>query len=86
MKTKIRKNKLRYYRRLLNWTQEQLAEAVGSRYQYIGRYERGVYRTPKALRVKISAVLGLPLEVVFPEDTDQLVQGVGNEKTKNRPI
>lgn len=81
----IRKNKIRYYRRLLNWTQEQLAEAVGSRYQYIGRYERGMYRTPKDLQEKISAVLGLPRETIFPDDTKFAKREVlDNEKTKHK--
>ena len=80
----IKNNKIRYYRRLLNWTQEQLAEAVGSRYQYIGNYERGVYRTPKDLQKKISTVLGLPLEVIFPDDMKFAKQGGLNEETKNR--
>lgn len=86
MKAKIKANKIRYYRRLLNWTQEQLAEAVGSRYQYIGRYERGVNRIPEKLKPKIASVLGLPQEVVFPEDTGLPLRGVLNEKTENRPI
>lgn len=81
----IKRNKIRYYRRLLNWTQEQLAEAVGSRYQYIGRYERGMYRTPKDLQEKIASVLGLPLETVFPDDTKFANQGVLDEKTRNKP-
>ncbi|GAH41849.1 unnamed protein product [marine sediment metagenome] len=80
----IKKNKIRYYRRLLNWTQEQLAEAVGSRYQYIGRYERGIHRTPKDLQEKISAVLGLPLGTIFPDDTKFAKQGVLDDKTKNK--
>jgi DNA-binding XRE family transcriptional regulator len=84
MRKQIKKNKLRHYRRLMNWTQLELAEAVGSRQQYIGTYERGIIGTPKCLKPKIASVLGLPFEVVFPEDTDRTVQGVGNEKSKNR--
>lgn len=82
----IKRNKLKYYRRLLNWTQEQLAEAVGSRYQYIGRYERGMIGTPKDLQEKIASVLGLPKKVIFPDDTKFAKQGVLDEKTRNRPI
>ena len=82
----IKINKIRYYRRLLNWTQEQLAEAVGSRYQYIGRYERGVHRTPKDIREKIASVLGLPIKVIFPDDTKFANQGVLDEKTRNKTI
>ncbi|GAI61362.1 unnamed protein product [marine sediment metagenome] len=84
MRKQIKKNQLRYFRRQMNWTQLELARAVGSRQLYISRYERGVHRTPRDLQVRIASVLGLPIEVVFP-DTDGLVQGVGNDKTKNRP-
>jgi len=85
MRKRIKKNQLRYFRRQMNWTQTQLAKAVGSRQEYIQRYEQGIYKTPEGLKLKIVSVLGLPLEVVFPEDTDRTVQGVVNEKTKNRP-
>ncbi|MBA7623433.1 hypothetical protein ES703_30829 [subsurface metagenome] len=85
MRKRNQKNRLRDYRRLMNWTQLELAEAVGSRQLYISRYERGIIRTPEYLKPKIASVLGLPLEVVFPEDTDRTVQGVVNEKSKNRP-
>jgi len=80
MRKRNKKNRLRDYRRLMNWTQSELAKAVGSRQLYISRYERGIYRTPEQLKPKIASVLGLPLEVVFPEDTDRTVQEVENEK------
>jgi len=85
----IRENKIRYYRRLLDWTQEQLAEAVGferiNGQVYISRYERGVYRIQKDLQEKISAVLGLPRKVIFPENIGPTERGVLDEKTRNRP-
>ena len=86
----IRENKIRYYRRLLNWTQEQLAEAVGferiNGQVYISRYERGMYRTPKDLQEKITAVLGLPIKVIFPEDTGLTEREGLDEKTRNKTI
>ena len=88
MKAKIRKNKLRHYRRLLDWTQTELAEAVGlergSGQIYISRGERGTRKISEHLRVKISATLGLPRETIFPEDTGLPLRGVLDEKT-NRP-
>ena len=69
MRKQIKKNKIRYYRRLMNWTQLELAEAVGSRQQSIGTYERGIIGTPKRLKPKIASVLGLPEDLIFPEDT-----------------
>jgi transcriptional regulator with XRE-family HTH domain len=86
MRKQSKINKIRYYRRLLNWTQEQLAEAVGSRYQYIGRYERGMYRTPKDLQEKIASVLGLPVKTIFPENVELAEPEVLDEKTRNRTI
>lgn len=90
MRKQIRKNKLRYYRRLLNWSQADLAVTAGleriTGQTSISGYERGLYRCPEALRIKISAVLGLPRETVFPEDTGLPLRGVLDEKTKNRPI
>jgi len=75
MRKQIRKNRLRYYRRLLNWSQAELATAVGlervNGQIYISNYERGVCRCPEALRVKISSILGLPRETVFPEDENR---------------
>ena len=69
MRKRIRKNKIRDYRRLLDWTQSELAKAVGTRQQYIGRYERGIHKVPERLKPKIASVLGLPESVIFPEDT-----------------
>jgi transcriptional regulator with XRE-family HTH domain len=73
MKSKKSSNKIRYYRRLLDWTQTQLAEGIGlesiNGQVYISKYERGVQRTPKRLKPKIASVLGLPEEVIFPDDT-----------------
>jgi len=75
MRKQIEQNKLRYYRRLLDWTQTQLAEAVGLERKngqtYIGWYERGVVRTPKHLKPKIASVLGLPVKVIFPDSKSE---------------
>ena len=69
MRKRIRKNKIRDYRRLLNWTQSELAKAVGSRQQYICKYERGIHKVPEHLKSKIASVLGLPEQIMFSEDT-----------------
>lgn len=78
MRKRIKENKLKYFRRQMNWTQTQLAKAVGSRQLYISRYERGIIGTPKQLQPKIASVLGLPLEVIFPDSE------VLDEQTKNK--
>ena len=70
MRKQIKKNKIRHYRRLLDWTQSELAKAVGSRQQYIGRYERGIHKVPERLKPRIASVLELPEDLIFPEDID----------------
>lgn len=89
MRKQIRQNRLRQYRRLLNWTQTELAKACGLKPRNgqvaISAYECGICRCPSALRIKIASVLGLPRETVFPEDTGLSKRGVLDEKT-NRPI
>lgn len=78
MRKRVKKNRLKDYRRLMNWTQSELAKAVGSRQLYISRYERGIIGTPKQLQPKIASVLGLPLEVIFPDNE------VLDENSKNK--
>jgi len=80
MRKQIEKNKLRYYRRLLDWTQTQLSNSTGIGQVNISRYERGTRRVSEGLKIKIASVLGLPQELIFPEDSDSPGQGVGNEK------
>lgn len=79
MRKRIKKNQLRYFRRQMNWTQTQLAKAVGSRQLYISRYEQGIYRIPEGLKSKIASVLGLPIQLIFPDSE------VLDEQTKNKP-
>jgi len=75
MRKQIKKNKIRHYRRLLNWTQSQLAKAVGSRQQYIANYEQSIHKIPECIKPKIASVLGLPEELIFPEDSDSPGRG-----------
>jgi len=70
MRKQIEKNKLRYYRRLLDWTQTQLSNSTGIGQVNISRYERGTRRISEALKIKIASALGLPEDLIFPEDTD----------------
>ena len=65
MTKRTRKNKIRDYRRLFNWTQSELAKAVGTRQQYMRRYERAIHKVPQYLKARIASVLGLPEEVIF---------------------
>jgi DNA-binding XRE family transcriptional regulator len=60
------KNKIRFYRRLLDWTQDDLAKAVGCEQRTLCDYERGKIRTSENLKSKISTVLGIPEKMIFP--------------------
>ena len=77
-------NRLRFFRRQADLSQEELGKMVGVELTRIHRYEAEKQRCPWEMRDKIASVLRLPVEVVFPEDTSRTVQGVGNEKSKNR--
>ncbi|GAI60514.1 unnamed protein product [marine sediment metagenome] len=85
MRSKKRPNKIRYYRRLMNFTQGQLAVAIGVYQTKLCRYERSYLVTPREMRLKIASILGLPVEVIFPEDVGLIEREVLDEETKNRP-
>lgn len=85
MRSKKRPNKIRYYRRLMNFTQGQLAVAIGVYQVRLCRYERSYLVTPREMRSKIASVLGLPVAVVFPEDVGFIEREVLDEERTNRP-
>lgn len=60
-------NKIRHFRRLLNWTQEDLSKTIGTRQPYLSMYERGLTRTPERLKSRIAACLGIPEKTLFPK-------------------
>jgi len=66
MKSK-NKNRIRHFRRLLNWTQEDLSKSIGTRQPYLSMYERGLTRIPERLKPKIATILGIPEETLFPK-------------------
>ncbi|GAI32397.1 unnamed protein product [marine sediment metagenome] len=47
----------------------------------LSRYERSELITPREMRSKIASILGLPAEVIFPEDVGLIEREVLNEKT-----
>jgi len=86
MRSKKRPNKIRYYRRLMNFTQGQLATAIAVYQVKLSRYERSELITPREMRSKIASILGLPVEVIFPEDIGLIEREVLDEKTRNKTI
>jgi putative transcriptional regulator len=69
-KTKL-KNTIKIQRAIKDLTQEQLAELVGVTRKTINTIERGKYIPSTLLALKMSEVLGVPVEAIFQIDTDQ---------------
>jgi DNA-binding XRE family transcriptional regulator len=61
-----KRNKIRFYRRLLDWTQVDLAESVGITQKVLSDYERDIYKVPDDLKPKITKALGIPEKMIFP--------------------
>jgi len=57
--------RIRRRRRLLGLTQQQLAEAVGTRFQQIQRYEAGSNRIPASRLYETAVALGVPIQYFF---------------------
>lgn len=57
--------KIRQRRWLLDMTQQQLAEAVGIKFQQIQKYETGANRVSASRLWDISEVLGIPVAAFF---------------------
>lgn len=58
-------NRIRELRKAKGWTQEQLAEAAGLHYSYIGGVERGNRNISLETLEKISKGLQVPVEQIF---------------------
>ena len=48
-------------------TQAQLAEAIGTDQRKVSEWERGVFDVPAAMLIRLSKVLGLPVESMLSE-------------------
>lgn len=60
-------NRIRFFRRQANLTQEELGKTIGTYTMKVHRYETGRIKVPREMRNKLASVLGLPLEVIFPD-------------------
>ena len=58
--------KIKYFRNKRNITQEELAEKLGTTYQSISRYETGDRNTNNALLYRISQILDISINDLFP--------------------
>lgn len=62
-------NNVRQLRRSLDLSQEELANRVGMSRQAINKIERGITKRPAvSTAIKISAALGVDVEMVFSGD------------------
>lgn len=59
--------KMRFRRKELDMTQEQLADACGISFQQIQKYENGANRTSLSRLFQIAKVLKVPVDYFFPE-------------------
>ena len=59
--------RLRYRRTLLGMTQQQLASAVGIRFQQIQKYESGANRISASRLWDLATALGVPVSFFFEE-------------------
>ena len=65
MSTKPLKNKLKVYRAMKDWTQEELARRVDVTRKTINAVENGVYVPSTYLALKIARAFGVPVEELF---------------------
>lgn len=69
--TKLIGAKIRLYRSAKNWTQEQLAEAIGSTGTYIGRLERGEKNVRIQTLVKVADALEIDIFALLEKDHEE---------------
>lgn len=69
--------RIRHRRWMLGTTQQQLAEAVGIKFQQIQKYETGMNRVSASRLWDIAQTLGVPVSFFF--------EGFGSEKESDLP-
>lgn len=70
-------NRIRFFRRQADMTQRELGKVVGVNKVSIHRYETEKVKCSWVMRKRITFVLGLPEELIFPDS-----EVLDNEKTK----
>ena len=72
MTKKSLKNKLKVYRAIEDWTQEELARRVNVTRKTINTIENGKYVPSTYLALKIAAAFGATVEDLFQLDEEQM--------------
>lgn len=61
----VLQNNIHLYRRMYNWTQEELGKRLGIDRLYVRRLERNEYMPRVTLLYKIAEVFNIPVQEVF---------------------
>ena len=64
---------IRAYRKLKGYSQQQLAEKVGVKFQQLQKYETGLNRVSASRLWMIADALGIAPSAFFPDDNDDHV-------------
>ena len=70
MTSKPLKNRIKVYRAINDWTQEELARRVNVTRKTINTVENGKYVPSAYLALKIARAFGVPVEELFQIDDD----------------
>lgn len=76
--------RLRQRRRLLGWTQQQLAVQVGTRFQQIQKYECGANRISAARLWRLSQALDTPVSYFYDGLAEALDDGAASSSNERR--
>ena len=76
MTTKRLKNKIKVYRAMNDWTQEELAQRVNVTRKTINTIENKKFVPSAYLALKIARAFGVSVEEVFQIDDDDISDGV----------
>jgi putative transcriptional regulator len=72
MTKKTLQNKLKVYRAMEDWTQEELAQRVNVTRKTINTIENGKYVPSTYLALKIAAAFGVTVEDLFQLDDEEM--------------
>ncbi|UCG53407.1 MAG: helix-turn-helix transcriptional regulator [Candidatus Latescibacterota bacterium] len=75
MSDKTVRNKLKVYRAMHDWTQEELAYRVSVTRKTINTIENGKFVPSTYLALKLAKVFQVPVEELFQLDSEQMPDG-----------
>jgi putative transcriptional regulator len=69
------KNSIKVLRAQRDWTQADLADALGVSRQTVNAIEKGKFLPSLPLAFKVSRLFGAPIETIFQEEDDPACRG-----------